>query len=47
MKNDMSGRRGHPRRDVQLRDLGCPTTVTGYLMCTDNMPSGTALPWAM
>ena len=25
-----------------LRDLGCPATVTGYLMCTDNMPSGTA-----
>ena len=26
-----------------LRELGCPTAVTGYLMCTDNMPSGTAM----
>ena len=25
-----------------LRDLGCPTAVTGWLMCTDNMPSGSA-----
>jgi len=25
-----------------LRELGCKTTVTGFLMCTDNMPSGTA-----
>ena len=25
-----------------LRDLGLPARVTGYLMCTDNMPSGTA-----
>ena len=25
-----------------LRDLGCRTAVTGWLMCTDNMPSGTA-----
>ena len=27
----------------ELAELGCPTAVTGYLMCTDNMPSGTAL----
>jgi leucyl aminopeptidase len=26
-----------------LRELGCRTSVTGYLMCTDNMPSGSAL----
>jgi leucyl aminopeptidase len=26
-----------------LSDLGCTTTVVGYLMCTDNMPSGTAM----
>jgi leucyl aminopeptidase len=26
-----------------LCDLECPTAVTGWLMCTDNMPSGTAL----
>jgi leucyl aminopeptidase len=25
-----------------LRDLGCTTTVTAFLMCTDNMPSGSA-----
>jgi leucyl aminopeptidase len=26
-----------------LRELRCRTAVTGYLMCTDNMPSGTAM----
>ncbi|HSO69545.1 MAG TPA: M17 family metallopeptidase, partial [Arachnia sp.] len=26
-----------------LKDLGCTAQVTGYLMCTDNMPSGSAL----
>ncbi len=26
-----------------LGALGCANTVTGYLMCTDNMPSGTAM----
>ena len=25
-----------------LAALGCPTDVTGYLTCTDNMPSGSA-----
>ena len=39
MKNDMSGRRGASSAAMTaLRDLGCRTTVTGYLMCTDNMP---------
>ena len=43
MKLDMSGAGGDPRRDGRRsRDLGCRATVTGYLMCTDNMPSGTA-----
>jgi leucyl aminopeptidase len=28
---------------AELRDLGCRTQVTAYLMCTDNMPSGTAM----
>ena len=28
---------------LTLGDLGCPVQVTGYLMCTDNMPSGSAL----
>jgi leucyl aminopeptidase len=26
-----------------LKALGCRTEVTGYLVCTDNMPSGSAL----
>jgi leucyl aminopeptidase len=26
-----------------LSELGCTSAVTGYLMCTDNMPSGTAM----
>ncbi|NHB83931.1 hypothetical protein G7085_02615 [Tessaracoccus sp. HDW20] len=26
-----------------LRELGCRAQVTGFLMCTDNMPSGSAL----
>ena len=26
-----------------LSALGCKTAVTGYLMCTDNMPSGKAM----
>jgi leucyl aminopeptidase len=26
-----------------LGELGCRTKVTGYLSCTDNVPSGTAL----
>ena len=41
---------GHARRgrgaggdDARCKALGCKTKVTGYLMCTDNMPSGTAL----
>ena len=27
----------------ELAELGCPAQVTGFLCCTDNMPSGTAL----
>ena len=43
MKLDMSGAARDLRRDGRpSRDLGCRATVTGYLMCTDNMPSGTA-----
>src|SRR5262249_33481135 len=42
MKNDMSGAAAVLAAMAQLRDLECSTTVTGYLMCTDNMPSGTA-----
>ncbi len=42
MKLDMSGAAAIFGAMVALRDLGCRSTVTGYLMCTDNMPSGTA-----
>jgi leucyl aminopeptidase len=43
MKNDMSGAAAILAAMSALSDLGCPSAVTGYLMCTDNMPSGTAL----
>ncbi len=42
MKNDMSGAAAVLAAMLHLHDAGCPATVTGYLMCTDNMPSGTA-----
>lgn len=43
MKLDMSGAATILAAMTALRDLGCRTQVTGFLMCTDNMPSGTAL----
>jgi leucyl aminopeptidase len=43
MKLDMSGAAAVLGAMTALRDLGCPAQVTGYLMCTDNMPSGTAM----
>jgi leucyl aminopeptidase len=43
MKNDMSGGGAVFAAMLVLRDLGVPTRVTGHIMCTDNMPSGTAL----
>jgi leucyl aminopeptidase len=43
MKQDMSGAAAVLGSMITLRDLGCPTAVTGYLMCTDNMPSGKAM----
>jgi leucyl aminopeptidase len=43
MKNDMSGAAATLAAMSVLRDLGGQTAVTGYLMCTDNVPSGTAL----
>ncbi len=42
MKNDMTGAGVILAAMSALKDLGCPTTVTGWLMCTDNMPSGSA-----
>lgn len=43
MKMDMAGAAAVLASMTALRALGCTTTVTGYLMCTDNMPSGTAM----
>jgi leucyl aminopeptidase len=43
MKNDMSGAGAVLAAMSVLGELGCPTEVTGYLSCTDNVPSGTAL----
>jgi len=42
MKNDMSGAAAILAAVAELGELACTTAVTGYLMCTDNMPSGTA-----
>lgn len=43
MKNDMSGAGAILAAMTTLRELGCTSQVTGYLMCTDNMPGGSAL----
>ncbi len=43
MKNDMTGAGSVLAAFTVLAELGCPSAVTGWLMCTDNMPSGTAL----
>lgn len=43
MKNDMTGAAAILGAMTTLRELGCQAQVTGYLMCTDNMPSGSAL----
>jgi len=43
MKADMSGAGSTFAAMTALSALGCPTRVTAYLMCTDNMPSGSAL----
>jgi leucyl aminopeptidase len=42
MKQDMSGAGAILAAMSALRGLECKTAVTGYLMCTDNMPSGSA-----
>jgi leucyl aminopeptidase len=42
MKLDMSGAAAILGAMSTLRDLDCPAAVSGWLMCTDNMPSGTA-----
>lgn len=43
MKNDMSGGGAAFAAMLVLKALAIPTKVTAYIMCTDNMPSGTAL----
>ncbi|WGD38555.1 leucyl aminopeptidase [Lysinibacter sp. HNR] len=42
MKMDMSGAAAILSAMTTLAELGCRNTVTAYLMCTDNMPSGSA-----
>ncbi|MGS0561355.1 leucyl aminopeptidase family protein [Microbacterium aurugineum] len=42
MKMDMGGAAAVLGAFVGLRDAGVSTKVSGWLMCTDNMPSGTA-----
>jgi len=42
MKLDMSGAGAVFAAMTSLKALGVSTAVTGYLMCTDNMPSGSA-----
>jgi leucyl aminopeptidase len=43
MKMDMSGAAAVLAAMSALAALDCKTPVTGYLMCTDNMPSGSAM----
>jgi leucyl aminopeptidase len=43
MKMDMSGAAAVLSAMSSLTALGCPIAVTGYMMCTDNMPSGSAM----
>ncbi|WP_336627552.1 MULTISPECIES: leucyl aminopeptidase family protein [unclassified Microbacterium] len=43
MKNDMTGAGDILAAMSVLAELRATTSVTGYLMCTDNMPSGSAM----
>jgi leucyl aminopeptidase len=43
MKMDMSGAAAVLAAMTALKAIGCRNQVTAYLMCTDNMPSGSAL----
>jgi leucyl aminopeptidase len=43
MKMDMSGAAAVLSAMTTLKELGCRNRVTAWLMCTDNMPSGSAL----
>jgi leucyl aminopeptidase len=43
MKNDMTGAAAVFAAMCLLEQAACPVEVTAWLMCTDNMPSGTAM----
>jgi leucyl aminopeptidase len=43
MKMDMSGAAAVLASMTTLKSLRCRAAVTGYMMCTDNLPSGSAL----
>ncbi|WP_130176447.1 leucyl aminopeptidase [Cryobacterium sp. SO1] len=43
MKMDMAGAAAVLGALTALKDLGCSNEVTAFLMCTDNMPSGSAM----
>jgi leucyl aminopeptidase len=43
MKMDMSGAAAVLAAMTTLKPLRCKAAVTGYMMCTDNLPSGSAL----
>jgi leucyl aminopeptidase len=43
MKMDMSGAAAVLATMTTLKQLGCKNKVTAFMMCTDNMPSGTAV----
>lgn len=43
MKTDMTGAAVTLAAMATLSALGCKSEVTGYLMCTDNMPGGSAM----
>jgi leucyl aminopeptidase len=43
MKMDMSGAAAVLAAMSALKDLGCRNRVSAWLMCTDNMPSGSAM----
>jgi len=43
MKMDMSGAAAVLATMISLKALGCRNQVTAWLMCTDNMPSGSAM----
>jgi len=43
MKMDMAGAGAVLAAMITLKELGCQSAVSAFLMCTDNLPSGSAL----